>query len=499
MEVAALSVAIFGASCALINAIVGIRDLRRSCRMKRGDPMSPGKEPSLAWFSKAITGISRNVNDVSSTLGRTLPKELDYKLKEDIDALRPRIKSLLAETEKSNTLLPQMEASDDGKAQVEVGITTLEVLAMELEEAIRKAIGDFNTRHTAKRESKKEVLLSTSAEFSNTKFCYGAILCQSGRATAASLAAPYTGAWKKPEWGFICQYCNLEVGDYKSILLSKTGKALETSGLLASCHVMACDERELRAYYKCLVCYLHKRDVALATASAFETHLSQHPILPQVLERPTSASLREAQRDIDKCLEAEDPIATVRTEPNVDGKTSNGPSLDTSYESWTAPKDDRNDEVFISPAESPIDSALDSRSKNEQQFMSPWATPRPPPSLSHTPTLVSHSEPDDISNTPELDMALKRDTPESHPPVELPGDDLSNQASQPQGVTEMAADRIKVPQVSAVDDGKVFEMPGATLNLHASQGISRSLGVAKRKPLPGTSGGSRSIRDHDGY
>ncbi|KAF5716286.1 hypothetical protein FMUND_6435 [Fusarium mundagurra] len=497
MEVAALSVAIFGASCALINAIVGIRDLRRDYHMKRGDPMAPGKEPSLPWFFTAITTISRNVNDVSSALGRTLPEELDYKLKADINALRPRIKTLLAEIEKSRTFPPRTEAFNGGRAQVEGHTTPLESLAMELEEAIRKAIGDFKARLTAKKETKKHTLPSTSAEISNTKFCYGAILCQSGRATSASLAAPCTGAWKKPEWGFICQYCNLEVGDYKSILLSKTGTALETSDFLASCHVMACDERELRAYYKCLVCYLHKKDVAFTTASAFETHMTQHPVLPQVLERPTSASSGEAQRDITKYLEAEDSIPAFRTEPTIEVKPSNGPSLDTSSENWSSVKDYRkDDEEFISPAESPIDSPSDSRSINEPKLMSPWATPRPPPSLSHSPTLVSHPELDDTSYIPELDIGLKSKAPELHPPVELPGGDLSNETSQLQSTIETPSSTIKVPRVSAFEDGQVFEMPGMfempgiALNPNASQGIGRSHGIAKRKPLPGTSGGS---------
>ncbi|KAF4945001.1 hypothetical protein FGADI_12260 [Fusarium gaditjirri] len=500
MEVAALSVAVFGAACALINAIVGLRDLRRDYRLRRDGPAAPGKEPSLAWFFEAMTAISRNVNDVSSALGRTLPEELDYKLKEDIDALRPRIKSLLVVIEKAKMSPPQNQSSDGEKTQAEVHITPLESLAMELEEAIRKAIGDFKTRLKGKKDPIKQMIVSTSSAISGTKFCYGAVLCQSGRATAASLAAPYTGAWKKPEWGFICQYCSLEVGDYKSILLSNTGNALETSDFLASCHVMACDERELKAYYKCLVCYLHKKDVAFITASEFEAHMTQHPVLPQVLERPTSASSGEAQRDINKYLEAEGSTPAFINEPTIDRKTSNRPPLDTSSETWPFAKvDRRDDEIFISPAESPAesptDSTLDSRYTNAQKLMSPWATPRPTPSFSHSPTLVSKSELDDTSNTPELDTALDHKAPESHSVIELPSDDLSNQAAQLQGAIEKDSDTVKVSRVSKFDHGQVFEMPGVALDPKASQDIGRSLGTAKRKPLPVVVSGSWPIQD----
>ncbi|KAF4452851.1 hypothetical protein FALBO_16101 [Fusarium albosuccineum] len=414
---------IIGATCAVITAIDGVRKLRQDYRAKRDGITVLETESSREDFIEAAKALSHTVNDVSSTLGRNLPFELDAQLQADIRALQPRIKSLLKSIE-SQKSLSSAQNGGDGKF-AEIPISPLEDQAMELRKKLQKAIDDFRSRLRKRKVNKKVVAPAPSG----TKFCYGAILCQNGKATAASLAVSTTDIFEKPEWGFICQYCNLEVGDYKTILLSSAGTALETSDLLASCHVMACDGQNLRAYYKCLVCYLDRTDNAFSTASALETHMMEHPVLPLVLERPISASARAAQRDIEKFLEHEIPKTAL---PDNDANDSTSLPLNPEKNASSGMANDDG----VSPADSPTGSPLKSHAPSITDSNGIWAAPferplRPPPPIPHTRSSASTPQTSSTRNVHELDTASPGkaaeldDSPGHHDPrIELPAPEV---------------------------------------------------------------------------
>ncbi|KAF5012823.1 hypothetical protein FDECE_1112 [Fusarium decemcellulare] len=407
METVAVAFTILGATCAVITAIEGTRNLRRDYRAKRDGIAVLEAESSQLRFIEAAKTLSHTVNDVSSTLGRNLPWELDAKLQDDIRALQPEIKALLKSIESQKSA----QKRSDGK-QAEVPILSLEDRAMELKKRLQKAVDDFRSRLRKKKLNK----VTAAPAPSGTKFCYGATLCQNGKATAASLAISNTSNFEKPEWGFICQYCNLEVGDYKTILLSSTGTALETSDLMASCHVMACDGQNLRAYYKCLVCYLDRKDNAFSTASDLEAHMMEHPALPLVLERPISASARAAQRDIEKFLEHELP-EPVLPDAGLDNPESSLVGHEEAVGFDIHSIDNTNgDAGSVSPLESPADYNTESRTQISGESGPVWVTEprprRPRPPIPQTYTLVNRAPDYSPPEIPELDTgSSKNDIP----------------------------------------------------------------------------------------
>jgi hypothetical protein len=104
------------------------------------------------------------------------------------------------------------------------------------------------------------------------KFCYGALLLQSDDyldgATLASDPTLYI-------LGFTCKYCNLEVGDYR---MSKWGKTVISTRLLAASHVISCPSfTDRRAAYKCLPCHAKHFDIDFPSAAALGQHLKKHP------------------------------------------------------------------------------------------------------------------------------------------------------------------------------------------------------------------------------
>lgn len=103
-------------------------------------------------------------------------------------------------------------------------------------------------------------------------FCYGALLLQSDNSLdGAALATDPTLYCL----GFTCKFCNLEIGDYR---MSKSGKTLISTRILARSHVTSCGSfLDRRAFYKCLACYAKHGDVDFGSAEALERHLEKHP------------------------------------------------------------------------------------------------------------------------------------------------------------------------------------------------------------------------------
>jgi hypothetical protein len=104
-------------------------------------------------------------------------------------------------------------------------------------------------------------------------FCYGALLLQQpdNRLDVKALATDRT----LYVLGFTCKFCNLEIGDYR---MSKSGKTLISTRILARSHVTSCASfLDRRAFYKCLACYAKHGDVDFSSAEALERHLEKHP------------------------------------------------------------------------------------------------------------------------------------------------------------------------------------------------------------------------------
>ena len=112
------------------------------------------------------------------------------------------------------------------------------------------------------------------------EFCDGALLCQSGKVNAEGLSSGTVGrnVSASQHWGFICVFCNLEVGNYSAVRLSSHGEALESQNQLAACHIVACASlSNRRAFYKCLACYQDYKDVDFPSALDLEKHMLEHP------------------------------------------------------------------------------------------------------------------------------------------------------------------------------------------------------------------------------
>lgn len=107
------------------------------------------------------------------------------------------------------------------------------------------------------------------------EFCYGALLCQTGKSKARDLSVT---AKDEKTLGFVCRYCFLEVADYDALRFSTHGQAIVYSDFMAASHGVACASfADRRAHYKCLACFDNHLDVDLPSASALEKHMEQHP------------------------------------------------------------------------------------------------------------------------------------------------------------------------------------------------------------------------------
>lgn len=173
-----------------------------------------------------------------------------------------------------------------------------------------RAIPEFNHNPDAAN--------SLAGDIGNRYFCHGAILCQHGKASAKDIAKKseknidkgVQGNIKTHPWTFICQYCSLEVANYKSLRLQSTGVPLDITDLLASCHLMACNLKDLRAFYRCLPCHLDQRLVDFATAAELERHMNNHTDFTFLPSRLLSAGREAAKQDIEQYFVNAQPTAT---------------------------------------------------------------------------------------------------------------------------------------------------------------------------------------------
>ncbi|KAF5504829.1 hypothetical protein CGCF413_v005233 [Colletotrichum fructicola] len=92
-----------------------------------------------------------------------------------------------------------------------------------------------------------------------------------------------------------------------AIRLKADGTPLETPDLLAASHLLACDLRHLRAFYRCLACHLKQKKTDFATAVELERHMDEHEgfsFLPKLLQ---SAGEKAAKKDIQDFLSRKAP------------------------------------------------------------------------------------------------------------------------------------------------------------------------------------------------
>ncbi len=141
------------------------------------------------------------------------------------------------------------------------------------------------------------------------EFCYGAILCQSGKATASKLAVRGGAGDKTRErWAFVCEHCYLEVGDYSAVRFAHDGEPVVYSEMLAACHVMACASfANRRAYYKCLACYENRKDVNFSSAAALEKHMETHPGYSLVRKASEAEVVKATKNSIRRYVLEPDP------------------------------------------------------------------------------------------------------------------------------------------------------------------------------------------------
>ncbi|KAJ3550315.1 hypothetical protein NM208_g38 [Fusarium decemcellulare] len=282
---------LFGASCAMIHAMGTTSRLLQRDLPKQPDRDSKGVRDNSQIF-QVILELSHKFNALSSSLGRTTLQKSNDRLHVEVLELQPAIKALAEETMKGNQFDSQI---DHLKLK-----TRALVLAEKLQGAFtRNMSGPAEAPNTLHEQT---VQLGTPGHPRSRSFCHGAVLCQYGRATTASLEVPNSGTFLEPQWGFICRFCNLEVADYKSIRLSCNGSAVEASDLIASCHLAACNVDDLRAFYRCVVCCLDEKEVDFPSASALEAHMKCHEVLPSVLGKRFSTGTLAVQNAIDEFL-----------------------------------------------------------------------------------------------------------------------------------------------------------------------------------------------------
>lgn len=185
--------------------------------------------------------------------------------------LQPELKQLLLG-------LADLKRLDTTAAKPDVDIEKRErelcKQADKVKDSIVQALDDLTKHFNAATGLKEEPARPSGRPL---RFCKGAILCQTGKADASKLAVEADNQ-VPGRWGFVCQYCYLEVADYNAVRFSHDGKPVVYAEMLAASHVMACDSfSNRRAYYKCLACYQNHRDVDFSSASALEIHMRGHP------------------------------------------------------------------------------------------------------------------------------------------------------------------------------------------------------------------------------
>lgn len=345
--------------------------------------------------------------------------------------LQPELKTVLSDLAK---LKAEGEPGQPGDSAESLG-GALWTRVKWLKDEIEEALAQFMRRMDVAKPGH-----DTSDPLPETRrfdFCYGALLCQAGKADASQISLlGEQQADKTPlRWGFICQHCFLEVADYSAVRFSQDGEPVVYSEMLAACHVMACasfDNR--RAYYKCLACFGLRKDVNFSSASALEKHMETHPDYSFLRNE---AEVVEATRTNIRYYVLE-PDHKPRIPPSVVPTEQASPWYDAQEVSpisspETTPWDDDLAETPIGPPLTPQSShattagpAIATPVRPSTPVMPPAPvsavpvqTPKPP--TPSTPRTKPQEEPIQLPTrrpTPPLvQLPTRRPTP---PPVELP-------------------------------------------------------------------------------
>ncbi|KAF4461794.1 hypothetical protein FALBO_11406 [Fusarium albosuccineum] len=448
---------IFGASCAMIRAMETIRGL-----LQRDLPKQPDLDsilvPDDTQMFQVILELSRAFNVLSSSLGRTALQKSNDRLRVEALELQPAIKDLAEETMKCNQFDSQVH-------HLKLKTRAL-VLAEKLQGAFaRNMPGLWEAPDTLHEQT---IRLGTPDHPRTRSFCHGAVLCQYGRASTASLNVPNNGIFLEPQWGFICKFCNLEVADYKSIRLSCNGSAVETSNLIASCHLAACNMDGLRAFYRCVVCCLDEKEADFVSASALEAHMKCHEVLPSVLEKRFSTGALAVQNAIDEFLgEARSNLSVSDTQKTEVQDTEHSlsqvegiytmPNTQFSESLGNMDSDNADRDFDVSPIGSPMSSHFQSLSSSPvnspvKRTASPDRVSQPQV-LPPTPELGGNAPPKlrSIATIAELDAVpisklaeLAGSPGKLSTSAELPPSEARSAVDRP-GLYELDSDRTVVP------------------------------------------------------
>ena len=304
---------------------------------------------------------------------------------------------------------------------------------------IEKALAEFTKRIDATGAGDALIPLPVERRL---EFCYGAILCQSGMATASKLVVRGGAGDKTRErWAFVCEHCYLEVGDYSAVRFAHDGEPVVYSEMLAACHVMACASfTNRRAYYKCLACYENRKDVNFSSATALEKHMETHPGYSLVRKAAEAEVVKATKNSIRRYVLEPDPDSQPPplSEDNADNRHDAEGEVSPVSSPEMIPVRDLVDESGVPPIYLPAVSTIPTR---------PAAVPvRPPSPAPVRPVPVPTPSPPTVRPAPVRPRsppiprppsakppAVPSKAPVGPPPAELPG------AREPPSPVEMPA------------------------------------------------------------
>ncbi|RYP48609.1 hypothetical protein DL768_005529 [Monosporascus sp. mg162] len=271
MDPITAAAAIITAACAIAGAINSAQQIYVVYRKRRAEKSS-GLEPVTPETITPTSAfeLSQRMNNLVSRFGRRFESKLDEQVKRQFLLLQPRLKTLVTELNELKNEVSSGHTTED----IDKRWRKLSDQANCLKEEVEGVLTQFTHRIGPSTELHEAPDILPGRPL---KFCYGAILCQSGEADARKLSV--SGVNDSPQrWGFICTYCFLEVADYAAVRFSNRGEPVVYSDMLAASHVIACASfKDRRAYYKCLACYENHKDLDFPSASTFERHMQNHP------------------------------------------------------------------------------------------------------------------------------------------------------------------------------------------------------------------------------
>jgi hypothetical protein len=303
--------------CAVVSAVQAAQTLRdRHKKKKAEETLPPGRDVKVVDTPKGMFNLSVNVNYLVAKFGSEFGTKaggkssyylqclLYYqtfviqvvgsdskcgtgKILEGIFALRPDIQTLEADLADLKKLERDLNAKGTRPTNMDQRWESLAAEADALSDAIKKACKNALAQFVMTKSPDQVEEVGSPSPMTPRRpleFCYGALLCQSGRSKAGDLSVTVKD---KKTLGFVCGYCFLEVADYNAVRFSTHGQPVVYADLMAASHVVACASfADRQAHYKCLACFENYLDVDLPSASALEKHMEQHPDFSFVKNEP---------------------------------------------------------------------------------------------------------------------------------------------------------------------------------------------------------------------